>query len=179
ALAVTLTSAGTRLDPPVLIAPAHEVGDVKLRLEATLTRELAARRIEIGSDRRGLVISILEAGSFAAGSASLTPPVRALILEIASAVSAIPHDVRVEGHTDNIAIATERFASNWELSTARATAVVSFLAAEGRLSPARLSAAGYGEFRPRVPNDSAAGRAQNRRVDIVVLNTATRDAEEP
>jgi chemotaxis protein MotB len=76
-------------------------------------------------------------------------------------------EVRVEGHTDDRPISTGRYPSNWELSTARATAVMLRLRAEG-LEPARLSIAGYGEFRPIAPNATDDGRRQNRRVDIVV-----------
>src|SRR4029077_13284167 len=68
---------------------------------------------------------------------------------------------------------------NWDLSTARATRVVDYLIHAGEIDPVRLSAAGYSEFRPLVPNDSPANRARNRRTDIVILNTATRKAEEP
>jgi chemotaxis protein MotB len=81
-------------------------------------------------------------------------------------------DVRVEGHTDNIPISTPRFRSNWELSTARATAVVQFFAGEGGMSPDRLSAAGYGEFRPVVSNSTPELRGQNRRVDLVIAMPA-------
>jgi chemotaxis protein MotB len=76
-------------------------------------------------------------------------------------------EVRVEGHTDNRPIKTPRFRSNWELSTARATAVIRALAADG-IPSERLAAAGYGEFRPLASNDTEDGRRQNRRVDLVV-----------
>jgi chemotaxis protein MotB len=76
--------------------------------------------------------------------------------------------VRVEGHTDDVPIRTARYQSNWELSTARASAVVAYLVEVGKLDPERLSAAGYGEFHPQVPNDSPEHRARNRRVDLVV-----------
>lgn len=77
-------------------------------------------------------------------------------------------DVRVEGHTDNLPIQTARFRSNWDLSASRATAVIDTLATLGGLAPARLSAAGYGEFHPIAPNDTPEGRAKNRRVDLVI-----------
>ncbi len=86
--------------------------------------------------------------------------------------------MRVEGHTDDVPIHTARFASNWELSTARATIVVAYFVESG-VWPTRLSAAGYAEFHPRQPNDSDASRARNRRVDVVVLNPGTVEREEP
>ena len=85
----------------------------------------------------------------------------------------------MEGHTDDVPIHTQRFSSNWDLSTARATRVVEFLSTRLGIAPARLAATGYGEFHPRGPNNDVAGRARNRRVDIVVLNDSTRAAEEP
>jgi chemotaxis protein MotB len=87
--------------------------------------------------------------------------------------------VRIEGHTDNVPIHTERFASNWELSTLRATTVVRFFIDRAGVAPERLSAAGYAEYFPRVPNDSDANRAMNRRVDIVILTAETQRTEEP
>jgi len=91
----------------------------------------------------------------------------------------LPNFVRVEGHTDNVPIHTDRFASNWELSTARATAVVAFLVQDYGISSDRLSAAGYAEYHPRISNTTDADRTKNRRVDIVVLNQTTTQAEEP
>jgi chemotaxis protein MotB len=89
-----------------------------------------------------------------------------------------PNAVRVEGHTDDVPIHNLRFQSNWDLSAARASRVVEFLIARG-LTPVRLSATGYGEFHPRVPNASRDARASNRRIDLVILNAATTTAEEP
>ncbi|MBM3792005.1 MAG: chemotaxis protein MotB, partial [Acidobacteria bacterium] len=80
--------------------------------------------------------------------------------------------IRIEGHTDNVPIRTARFPSNWELSTSRATTICSYLVERFGFAPEELSAAGYGEFRPIDSNDTSEGRARNRRVDIVVLNSA-------
>ena len=88
------------------------------------------------------------------------------------------NSVRVEGHTDDVPIHNLRFASNWDLSAARASRVVEFLIARG-LDPRRLSATGFAEFHPRVPNTSPETRASNRRIDLVILNSATTSAEEP
>ena len=76
--------------------------------------------------------------------------------------------IRIEGHTDNIPIHNKKYQSNWELSTARAVAVVKYLIAESRIAPERLSAVGYGDSRPRVPNDSDSNRELNRRVEIIL-----------
>lgn len=155
------------------------LGEVKAKLTDTLAPAIRDGRAALEIDRRGLVISIRENGSFATGSADLSETTRQLIGEIAATVKGLPNYVRVEGHTDNVPIHTPRFASNWELSTARATAVVAFLVQEFGLTSDRLSAAGYAEFHPRGPNTTDADRAKNRRVDIVVLNQTTMRAEEP
>ena len=94
--------------------------------------------------------------------------------KMAVILSAVPNEIEVSGHTDNIPIRTTQFRSNWELSAARASSVVRLLA-EGGVSPTRLSAVGYGEFRPEASNDAEQGRAKNRRV---VLRVA-RQVQEP
>lgn len=78
--------------------------------------------------------------------------------------------MRIEGHTDNVPIHNSQFNSNWELSTARASELLRIFVLRYNLSPARLSIAGYAEFHPAVTNDTAEGRARNRRVDIIILN---------
>ena len=120
-------------------------------------------------DPRGLVVSLREAGAFATGSADLSLTARAVLAQVAQSLSEVGNGVRVEGHTDDVPIHTVRYRSNWELSTERATNVVALLLGAG-VHPRRLSAAGYGEFHPRVANDGDLSRARNRRVDIVILN---------
>jgi chemotaxis protein MotB len=123
----------------------------------------------LSSSDRGLVISVPEAGSFPAGQADLSAAARLVMLTLAADLRDRPNAIRVEGHTDDVPIRTARYRSNWELSTARATSVVQFLIEEGQFSPDRLVAAGYSQYRPKVPNDSPDSRARNRRVDLVVL----------
>jgi chemotaxis protein MotB len=77
--------------------------------------------------------------------------------------------LRVEGHTDNVPIHTQQYATNWELSTARASAIARLLLEHGALKPANLAAAGYAEFHPIAPNTTEEGRSKNRRVDIILL----------
>ena len=152
---------------------------LRQQLAQRLRRQIQQGTVEIGVDARGLVVSIREAGSFASGSAELSDQARTLLADVAAPLGELPHPVRIEGHTDDTPISTARFRSNWELSTARATQVIAYLQNDLGLAATRLSAAGYGEFHPRVPNTSPAARAENRRVDLVILNTATSAAEEP
>jgi len=153
--------------------------DVRAQIERALADDIAAHRLELTEDRRGLVLSIPEAGAFAAGSADLSAAAQQVMARLSGALGELPNGVRIEGHTDEAPIHNARFTSNWELSTARATHVVQFLIQQGGLAADRLSAAGYGPFRPVADNASPDGRARNRRVDVVVLNAATRAAEEP
>ncbi len=134
-------------------------------------------KVEVSQEERGLVISLKEALLFNKGSADITPPAREVILKVGQVLSKLPNNVRIEGHTCDLPIHTARFPSNWELSTARATNVVKFLITEVGMKPEKLSATGYGEFRPVVPNTSEANRARNRRVDIVVLRSVLDIAE--
>jgi chemotaxis protein MotB len=154
------------------------LADVRAHLQERLDA-LGETRVELKLDPRGLVISVSEAASFPVGSAELDPDAQRLFHEIAVTLAALPNAVRVEGHTDDVPIHTSRYASNWELSTARATSVVAYFVQRVGLSPDRLSAAGYAEYHPQVDNDSQQARARNRRVDVVVLNPQTRDREEP
>ncbi len=119
--------------------------------------------------RRGILIRLENEVLFDSGKADIKPAAIQSLDKIAEILKDIPNSIRVEGHTDNIPINTERFPSNWELSTQRALAVVSYLIEKVGIDPARLSAAGYGESRPLVANDSAAARARNRRVEILVV----------
>jgi len=144
-----------------------------------LREAIAADLVEVERDARGLVISIREAGSFTTGSADLSAAAREVLNRVGGIVATTSNAVRIEGHTDDVPINTARYQSNWELSTSRATNVISYLASRDSVNSSRLSAAGYAEFHPRAPNDSSTNRARNRRVDIVILNTATAAAEEP
>lgn len=129
-------------------------------------------------EERGLVVSIQETLLFDSGSAEITPTAHDILEKIASVLAAIPNYIKVEGHTDNLPIHTAKFPSNWELSVLRATNVVHILVDEGKIRSERLSAAGYGEYRPIANNDTIAGRSRNRRVDLVILNS-TYDLVEP
>lgn len=117
----------------------------------------------------GLVISLREAGFFASGSAVPKPETLPTLREIAASLGRMPYSLRVEGHTDNVPIHNAEFDSNWELSAARATRIARLLLELNAVPPERLSAAGYAEYHPVASNDTAEGRAENRRVDVVVL----------
>ena len=170
---VPTETAGTIVPPVTVVAGDPPREDLQLRLARELADALRLERIQMHRDARGLILSLPEEAAFETASADVSPEARALIGRIASTVAPTANAIRIEGHTDDVPISTSRFASNWELSTARASAVVEFLVTSG-FEPARLSAAGYGEFHPRVPNDTPQNRASNRRIDIVILDREPR-----
>lgn len=122
-------------------------------------------------EERGLVISIKDSVLFLSGSAELTPNAEEIVKGVGVILAKMPNSIRVEGHTDNDRIHTDRFFSNWELSTSRATNVLQYLILHTGIVPERMSAAGYGEYKPKVPNTSEENKVQNRRVDIVLLTS--------
>ncbi len=153
------------------------LSDVKAQLQTILRNEISNRNIHLSEDSRGLTISLAEAGFFDPGSAVSNTKALAAVDSIAATLQALAYSIRVEGHTDNTPIHTPQFPSNWELSTARATFLLQYLISNGKISPRRLSAVGYGEYHPIAPNNTLEGRAANRRVDIVVLGSAAEKQE--
>jgi len=128
--------------------------------------------VKIIRRKNEIVLRLADGVLFGSGDDALKEPALRVLRVIADELRERHLDIRVEGHTDNVPIHTVRFRSNWDLSTARATAVVVELAGTGRIAPARLSAAGYGEFHPLAPNTTIEERTQNRRVDLVVSLTS-------
>ncbi|WP_406677769.1 OmpA/MotB family protein [Moorella sp. ACPs] len=149
-----------------------ELARIKVELQQYIQQEGLQDQVTLKNEERGLVVSMADTILFPKGSAELTPAAHALLQRVGQALAKLPNYLRVEGHTDNLPIHTPLFPSNWELSTARATNVVKVLVNDAGINPERLSATGYGEYRPVVPNDTEANMARNRRVDIVVLKEA-------
>jgi chemotaxis protein MotB len=159
-----------------VLAPAQVKQDlerIRGELMQTLSNQVAGHTVSIRMGRDGLIISLREAGFFNSGSASPKPATLATLRTIAASLGRTPYDLRVEGHTDNVPIHTAEFDSNWELSSARATRIARLLVDKGLIAPERISAAGYAEYHPVASNDTAEGRAENRRVDLVVSPRTT------
>ncbi len=142
-------------------------------LQRTLAPEISRREVAVRTVPDGLVVSLREIGFFESGSAKLKSSSRPAFQRIVALLAARHCRVRIEGHTDNVPIHNSRFASNWELSTARATQLVRLMMTKSDFAPERLSAAGYAAYHPVAGNDTAEGRAQNRRVDLVILGKVT------
>lgn len=132
-----------------------------------LEAEVAAGQIEIEQLRDGLRLNLTQDVLFSSGSADVNRSGRELLAKVAERVKAMPNGIVVRGHTDDKAIASARFPSNWELAGARASGVVRLLA-QGGVAPERLSAVSHGETSPRDTNETEAGRARNRRIEITL-----------
>ena len=138
-------------------------------LEKALAPEISRHEVALRNTPDGLVISLREIGFFASGSATIQTSSLAAFSRIAALLLERPYRIRIEGHTDNTPIHNAQFPSNWELSTARATELVRLLIVQYGFAPERLAAAGYAQYHPVTANEKPEGRAQNRRVDVVVL----------
>lgn len=133
--------------------------------------------VHLQFEERGLIIRFADQVFFDLGKANLKPEAVEILKKVAPTLRSLPNPLRVEGHTDDLPIRTSQFPSNWELSVHRATNVVRYLVEEEGFDPKKLSAAGYSEYRPLVPNSSDANRQINRRVDIIVMNIDLWDHE--
>lgn len=146
------------------------------QLQQYITQNQLQNRVQTqirqNGNRRELVITLLtDKALYDSGSAELRPETKRILDVVDNELKTRRNDIRVEGYTDNVPIHTALYASNWELSAARALGVSEYLIEVDGLSPVRVTFSGYGEYRPRVPNDSDEHRQENRRVDIVVLDT--------
>ena len=119
---------------------------------------------------KGIEVVLPEVMLFPSGKADLINEAKLFLDDMAPMLSEISNMIEVEGHTDNRPISTERFPSNWDLSTARANQVVHYLIEKHGLSPERLRTVGYGEYHPIASNQTEKGRSQNRRVVLIITN---------
>jgi len=155
-------------------ASAGSVADMlqlRRQLEAAMGQELQNHEVVLQVTPEGFVISLKELGFFNSGQAELLPGASEKIERIAKVLSKPGLEIRVEGHSDNQPIHNDQFRSNWELSTARAMAVLRLLVDDAGFDPRKLSASGYGEYRPVADNGTPEGRRMNRRVDLVVVQS--------
>jgi chemotaxis protein MotB len=141
---------------------------VRQQVEEAARLEIDRGVIAIHESPNGMVISLQEAGFFDSGAAGIRTSALPVLDRIAEVLPQSP--LRVEGHTDDVPIHTSHFASNWELSSARASSIARLLLLHANVHAEQMSVAGYAEFHPATSNSTAEGRARNRRVDIVLLN---------
>lgn len=175
----------TALDPSrgemIELAVDHRFEDVLVtyqEVKESLREEGLEGMIKTRIEERGVVLEIQDQLLFDSGRAEIRQEAQGLLLKVAGIIERVPNQIIVEGHTDNVPINTAQFPSNWELSVARAVRVVRFLSEGQQLPAKRFIASGYGEYQPVATNLTVAGRAQNRRVNIVIsdLNLLDREA---
>ncbi len=154
----------------ILAPDSSAMPEIRDTLEKALAKEIKNKIVDVRLRKDGVVVSLREVGFFESGNAAMRTSSKDAIDRLAAILGTRSESLRIEGHTDNIPIHNTRFASNWELSSDRATELIKVFVEEYHFDPARLSAAGYAEFHPVASNDTPEGRARNRRVDIVILN---------
>jgi chemotaxis protein MotB len=152
---------------------ALDIVQLRKQLEAAIGQELRNHEVVMRVTPEGFVISLNELGFFNSGQAVLLPGAATKIQRIAKVLALHGLDLRVEGHSDNQPIHTVQFHSNWELSTARAMAVMLLLVDDSGFDPAKICVTGFGQYRPVADNATPDGRRLNRRVDLVVVATTS------
>jgi chemotaxis protein MotB len=175
----TLQGLSVRDASPEQVLESGQLEAARESIESKLEQAGVSGRVSTSLNERGLAIRLETDGVlFAPGSAALQPGGARIIAPIAASLKRLPNPVRVDGHTDSSPIATAAFPSNWELSGARASAVVRTMIGAG-IPSGRLQASGFADTEPIGDNDSAAGRAMNRRVEILVLRMQGAPSQSP
>lgn len=139
-------------------------------LSSRLEDEIKAGKVEVSLEPRGLVVSLKQAAFFPSGGDEIDPATYGTIQKLSEALNAVGNPIRIEGHTDSQPIHSARFSSNWELSAARAIAMMNLLVTRYNVKEDRMGIVGYADKDPEADNDSPEGRAKNRRVDVVIAN---------
>jgi len=145
------------------------------KVKAAVGEALKAGGALITSDERGVTVHFLEKFMFDIGKAEIHPSAYPVLDTLGFLLESIPNRIYVEGHTDDTPIQTSQFPSNWHLSVSRALNVGYYLLQRYQIRPEKLAIVGYGEYHPLVPNDTPLHKAENRRVDIVILNSTAKD----
>jgi chemotaxis protein MotB len=175
--AVSIMPRGAKFEPGLVVLPdAADMVDIRSELAKIFQtlEELAyefnlEKEINLVITREGLVMRMSEHMLFGMGSADITAEALPLLQKVGAIISKTDYQIRIEGHTDNLPIHTERYPSNWELSTARAVNVLRYFIKNHNIDPRRLAAEGFSEFHPVVANDTAENREKNRRVEIIFI----------
>lgn len=143
--------------------------DAALKIKEVVRKEGLESAVKVKITETGIAVKLSDPIGFDIGESELKPELIPTLKSICEIINRVPStQIRVEGHTDDLPIKSFKFPSNWELSSSRALNVVKFMASSGRIEPSRLSAIGYGEYRPIVPNTSVENRKMNRRIEIFV-----------
>ena len=155
---------------PKLIAAAEQIN--KLIREKNLQD-----KVSVSIQERGVVVGLMNTVLFDPGSATIKSDAVPTLVAIGQIANGVHNYIRVEGNTDDVPQSSVQFPSNWELSVVRATEVLKLMIAQSGVAPDKISAVGYGEYRPSVPNTSPENRSKNRKVDIVILSDSLDKSE--
>jgi len=145
---------------------AKEIEEIASEVEEFVYKNKLAGQVQVSSDERGAVITVSDIVLFSPGTSKMNWKGTQVIKQVFDLLNQFNYKVKIEGHTDDTPIRTERFPSNWELSASRAAEVARMFVESG-FSPENLSIEGLAQFRPKVPNTSPVNRATNRRIEIV------------
>lgn len=146
-----------------------EYEDLAKKLNSTIEKNGLTEVIKLRKEDRGIVLQLDETILFEPGKADLKENNKEVLETITTIINEHDNDVLIEGHTDNVPMNNKEFASNWELSAARALSAVTYFVHDKQIDPMRFSVKGYGEYKPLVPNDTPENRAINRRIDILMV----------
>jgi chemotaxis protein MotB len=166
----------TDFETPQMIET-RELAGIEEKLQSYFAQQNIGNSIQTQIDERGLVVSLKDAILFDPGQAEIKGEIVHRLVQIGRTINALNNYIRIEGHTDNVPINTPIFRSNWDLSVLRATTVLRLFTDMAGVPPQKLSAVGYGEYRPLVSNSTPEGRALNRRVNIIILSSRFNDLE--
>jgi chemotaxis protein MotB len=166
-------NASKNAPPPVPADPGNQPADLTkslAKLQQALYDELKSGKVKVWMDARGVTVSLREAAFFDSGDSKVAAASLPALEKIAAVLRDLPNSARLEGHTDSRPIHNSRFSGNWELSTARAIAMLELLRDRFKIPTPRMAVAGYAENVPTDTNETDEGRAHNRRVDLVILS---------
>jgi chemotaxis protein MotB len=159
---------------PDIVDRENELGRIFLEMKRLVKEHRMDSWVSLVRNEEGIAMRLANRMLYGLGSAEIVSDAHPILEDIARLLSRITYHVRVEGHTDDLPIRSERFPSNWELSTSRAVNVLRYIIGRSGIEPARISAVGFGEFQPIAPNDTESNRSKNRRVEIVIIDERSR-----
>ena len=177
AAAVSVFPGGRKFDSGLVVLPesadmvenSSELAKIFEELKVMTEEYHLGNEVALSYTPEGLVMRLSDHALFDMGVADLAPEAMPLLAKIGEIIAKTTYLIRIEGHTDNLPIHTEQFPSNWELSATRAVNVLRYFSEAHQISQKRLSAVGFAEYHPLMPNDSAGRRAKNRRVEIIFI----------
>lgn len=160
---------------PILSEVQIEKKLIQDEIKSTLAPSVKSGLVSVSYNERGVTVHLMEELLFETGKADLKNNSLTVLDSLATILRTLPNEIRIEGHTDNVPINTPRFPSNWHLSVERAVAAAYYLITKHKLTPEKISVAGYSEYHAIAPNDTPENRARNRRVDIVIVTNIVQE----